>query len=374
MVMQPTRRILLALALLLPLWLGAQAIGDAERQRFEQIKARHDRGEPVSPDEQRFAQDIMARQRQAAAAQQNVEYAKTHPARESTGLVPLPDLGAGLYQGEQGGLYPGGQNTPPPAHLKAGLALARQTIPLDAEGHPSDSGWMVFLTIGMSNTTQESQAFIRLARADDGLNPKLVLVDGAQGGQTARITATPDANFWKVVDDRLSAVGVTANQVQAVWLKQANAGPTAPFPSEARKLQADLVATLHNLHDKFPNLKIAYLSSRIYAGYAVTPLNPEPHAYEGGFAVKWTIAGQINGNPELNYDSSKGAVRSPWIAWGPYLWADGMKGRKQDSLIYTGEDLGPDGTHPSASGQKKVGQLLLDFLKNDSVSRPWFVK
>jgi len=373
MVMQPTRRIL-AMALLLPLWLGAQVVSDAERQRFDQIKARHDRGEPVSPDEQRFAQDVMARQRQAAAAQQNGEYAKTHPPRESTGLVPLPDLGAGLYQDEQGGLYPGGQNTPPPAHQKAGLALARQTIPLDAEGRPSDSGRIVFLTIGMSNTTQESQAFIRLARADGGLNPKLALVDGAQGGQTARITANADANFWKVVDDRLSAAGVTAKQVQAVWLKQANAGPTAPFPAETRKLQGDLVATLHNLHEKFPNLKIAYLSSRIYAGYAVTPLNPEPHAYEGGFAVKWTIAGQIDGNPELNYDSSKGAVRSPWIAWGPYLWADGMKGRKQDSLIYTREDLGPDGTHPSASGQKKVGQLLLDFLKNDPAARPWFVK
>jgi hypothetical protein len=373
MVMQPTRRIL-ALALLLPLWVGAQAIGEAELQRFEQIKARHDRGEPVSPDEQRFAQDIMARQRQAAAAQQNAAYAKAHPPRDFTGLVPLPSLGTGLYQGEQGGLYPGGRNTLPRAHLKAGLALARKTIPLDAEGRPSESGRIVFLSIGMSNTTQESQAFIRLAHADGGLNPKLVLVDGAQSGQTARITANPDANFWKVVDDRLSAAGVSANQVQTIWLKQANAGPTAPFPAETRKLQADLVATLHNLRDKFPNLKMGYLSSRIYAGYAVTPLNPEPHAYEGGFAVKWSIAAQIDGNPELNYDPSKGAVRSPWIAWGPYLWADGMRGRQQDSLIYTRQDLGPDGTHPSAQGQQKVGQLLLDFLKNDPTSRPWFVK
>ena len=41
-----------------------------------------------------------------------------HPARESTGMIPLPDLGKGMYQGEQGGLYPGGVNTPPPAHLK----------------------------------------------------------------------------------------------------------------------------------------------------------------------------------------------------------------------------------------------------------------
>src|ERR1700704_2593638 len=38
-----------------------------------------------------------------------------HPTRESTGLIPLPDLGKGQYQGEQGGLYPGGENMPPPA-------------------------------------------------------------------------------------------------------------------------------------------------------------------------------------------------------------------------------------------------------------------
>jgi lysophospholipase L1-like esterase len=343
-------------------------------QRFEQIKARHDRGEAVSAEEQRFAQDIMARQRQAGAAQQNGEYARSHPARESTGLIPLPDLGTGSYHGEQGGLYPGGENTAPAAHWKAGLALARQVVPLDTDGLVSGNGRIVFLTIGMSNTTQESQAFIRLARADSGLNPKVVLVDGAQGGQTARITANPESNYWKVVEERLKGAGVTARQVQVAWIKQANAGPTAPFPAEAKKLQADLVATLHNLHDRFPNLKIAYLSSRIYAGYAAVPLNPEPHAYEGGFAVKWTIADQINSAPELQYDASKGAVRAPWIAWGPYLWADGTKGRKQDSLVYGREDVGPDGTHPSAQGQRKVGQLLLDFLKSDATARPWFVR
>ena len=39
--------------------------------------------------------------------EQQLEFPKTHPASESTGLVPLPDLGAGKYKGEEGGLYPG---------------------------------------------------------------------------------------------------------------------------------------------------------------------------------------------------------------------------------------------------------------------------
>jgi hypothetical protein len=71
-----------------------------------------------------------------------------------------------------------------------------------------------------------------------------------------------------------------------VWLKEADPAPKEPFPGEVKKLQEELVKILHILHDKFPNLKIAYLSSRIYGGWAVSRLNPEPHAYEEGFGVK----------------------------------------------------------------------------------------
>ena len=355
-------RICLAFALLVPA-IRAQQVTDAERQRFEEIKARHDAGKPVSAEDRAFAERIMQRMNQAQAAARNADWARAHPARESTGLAPLPDLGSGAYQGQEGGLYPGGKNTMPEAHLAAGVALAKRI---------AASPKVVLLSIGMSNTTQEFTAFQRLA-GGVALNPKLILVDGAQGGQTAQITANPQANFWQVVEDRLAAAGVTAQDVQAVWLKQANAQPTQGFPDAAKKLDADVVATLHNLHDRFPNLKLCYLSSRIYGGYAATPLNPEPYAYEGGFAMKWTIARQLAGDPELNYDPVKGAVRAPWIAWGPYLWADGVKGRKQDRLVWLREDLGADGTHPSDAGRRKVAQLLLDFFKTDPTSRAWFL-
>jgi hypothetical protein len=342
----------LLLSIFLPALLFSQPVSQAERQRFEEIRARHDKGEPIAPEDRRFAQGIMQRINQQNAAQKNSEWAQSHPARESTGMIPLPDLAGKTYQGEEGGLYPGGKNTPPEAHLKEGLRLAKSIVPID--------GQIVLLTIGMSNTTQETQAFVQLAARDPEVNPKLTLVDGAQGGQVARITADPSANFWKVVDQRLAQAGVTGKQVQAVWMKQANPQPNQGWPAAAKLLQADLISTLHNLHDRFPNLKICYMSSRIYGGYATVPLNPEPYAYEGGFAVKWTIAQQIAGDPALKSD------RSPWLAWGPYLWADGVKGG------WKREDLGPDGTHPSESGRMKVGQMLLDFLKTDPTATPWF--
>lgn len=51
--------------------------------------------------------------------------------RQSVGFIPLPELGAGLYQGMPGGLYPGGSNRRPAAHDAAGLRLAAEVLPRD---------------------------------------------------------------------------------------------------------------------------------------------------------------------------------------------------------------------------------------------------
>jgi hypothetical protein len=131
---------------------------------------------------------------------------------------------------------------------------------------------------------------------------------------------------------------------------------------------------LHNLKARFPNLQIVYLASRIYAGYATTGLNPEPFAYEGAFVCRWLIQDQAKGDAELNYDSSKGAVKSPLLLWGPYFWGDGTTPRKADKLIWERQDLGSDGTHPSESGRTKVAQMLLNFFKTDANAKTWFGK
>ncbi len=357
----------LCLVLLLPAGFAvpSQAPTQDEIHRFQEIQSKRSRGERLTPEDLEFAQRLMARRRE--------QYAHEHPPRGSTGLIPLTDLSKETYQGQEGGLYAGEANSPPSAHLNAGLEIARSIVPLDSEGRPSKGGKFVLLSIGMSNTTMEFQAFQKLAAADSDLNPHLVLVDGAQGGQPAQVTANPEARYWQVVEDRLNRAEVTSKQVEVAWIKQTTPNPSGGFPGEVRTLEGYLVDTLNNLHGRYPKLKIAYLSSRIYAGYAVTPLNPEPYAYETGFAVKWLIADQIAGKPELNFDSRRGTVRSPWLAWGPYLWTDGVKGRK-DGLVWRREDVGEDGTHPSPSGREKVARMLLDFLKSDPTARPWFLR
>jgi hypothetical protein len=123
---------------------------------------------------------------------------------------------------------------------------------------------------------------------------------------------------------------------------------------------------------KFPNCLLVYCSSRTYGGYATTSLNPEPFAYESGFSVKWLIEKQITGDPSLECTGNN--PKAPWLSWGPYLWADGIIPRS-DGLVWLQTDFrSDDGTHPSAAGQKKVAELLLNFFTTDATAKNWFLK
>lgn len=122
----------------------------------------------------------------------------------------------------------------------------------------------------------------------------------------------------------------------------------------------------------YPNLRVAYLSSRTYGGYSRR--HPEPESFETAFAVRWVIQDQIAGKPELNVDSTVGAVNAPLVLWGPYLWANGTTPRKADMLVWKRADFVSDGVHPSESGRRKVADMLLEFFKGDSSASSWFTK
>jgi hypothetical protein len=285
------------------------------------------------------------------------------------GLTPLTDMAGQSYRGQSGGLYPGGGNVAPAGHLAAGVELASGIGPLDRDGRPDPAGRYGFVSIGMSNTTQEFQAFLALASGDPAKDPRLSLVDGAQGGQTAADWANPGCQCWTTLGARIRQAGLSNEQVAAAWVKLANRQPSGEWPTATIQLKNDIVAVLRALSARFPNLRVAYLSSRIYAGYATTTLNPEPYAYQSGFAVRWVIEDQLTGLLPFS-----GAGReAPWIAWGPYLWADGLSPRS-DGLTWACSELADDGTHPSTSGRQKVGRMLLDFLESDPTAREWFVR
>jgi hypothetical protein len=278
------------------------------------------------------------------------------------------------YQGEDGGLYGGGGNAPPEEHRQAAERVLAQIRPLDAQGRPATDGRIVLVSISMSNATQEFSRFKQIADADPRVSPTVTIVDCAQGGQAMAEWADPQARPWTEANRRLKSAGVTAAQVQVAWVKLANKGPRGDLRQHGKKLEQDTLAVLQNAKARFPNLRIAYLGSRIYGGYAASALNPEPYAYDSAFVVRWLIQGQAKGNMALNFDTAKGDVKAPLLLWGPYLWADGVQGREIDNLVWKREDLARDGTHPSASGREKVARLLLDFFTANPLAKCWFAK
>ncbi|MGY8642229.1 MAG: hypothetical protein ACKVJU_14190 [Verrucomicrobiales bacterium] len=332
------------------------------------IFARRKAGEEITAAEEAYVKRAIAEQQRR---KQSGERPRVNSNQKPwTGhFIPMTELGSEKYKGEDGGLYGGGSNEPPAVQLDAAMKASGEIQHLDADGKPFPDGKIGLFSVGMSNTTMEYSKFKQLADADPEKSPKVVIVDGAQGGQTALRWADPEAPLWKTVDARVKAAGLSDQQIQVAWMKQAEARPAqyGEFPDHVKQLQANLVKDLINLKAKFPNLKIVYLSSRIYGGYATTSLNPEPYAYEEAFAMRWLIADQIAGKAEMK--------NLPVLLWGPYLWADGETPRKADGLTYTRTDLSEkDGTHPAETGRAKVATLLLDFMKTDATAKLWFAK
>jgi hypothetical protein len=329
----------------------------------------------------------------------------------ATGMIPLIDMGQNrTYLGFSGGLYANGCNVPPSDHDAVGRSLAAKIQPLDVNGSPSASGKIAMLSIGMSNTSfnwcgtsappnndnvctvPSNDSLMSQAQASPSVNhTTLVLLDGAAGNQSADVawTTPTDPNYDRIRDFVLAPVGLTEKQVQSLWIALTDRHPNVALPSlsaDAFTFETRLGDVVRSVKTRYPNLQIIFFGSREYGGYDINPVNPEPYAYETGYSVKWLIQAQIgqmrNGGTvvdplagDLNYNTV-----APWLAWSAYTWANGPSPRS-DALVWcngqTGApcngtvDFQADGLHPSASGIKKVGTLLLDYFLGSPYS-PWF--
>ncbi len=302
------------------------------------------------------------------------------PPGNVTVAVPLMDMGTSVtYQGFGGGLYPGGSNLPPASHVANQPAV-------------DVSSNFAMISVSMSNGRQEfcnpnagsvgiqrctDFSFIGQASSDPSLHSNLVLINTAQGGQPAPSWESPNAQAYDITDSEVSRFGLGPTDVEIAWIKQANRSPTIGLPdsnADAYSLLRSLGNIARALKTRYPNIKQAYLSSRIWS-CAQGGLNGEPFAFEGGFSVKWLIAAQINqlANGQIDPDAGDlGLDVAPWLAWGPYLWADGANPRS-DGLTWSPSDLEGDCTHPGSAGEEKVGELLLDFFKSSDLTRGWFL-
>lgn len=289
--------------------------------------------------------------------------------RDSVGCTPLEDLRAAEYHGRQGGLYPGGAVECPAGHLADGLDQAARVVPRDSSGESADDGRIVVLSIGFSFT---SQIFVRASESAAGagdLADRLVLVNGAFAGYYADRIADPASPYWSaLVPGRLAAAGVSARQVQVVWLMEGLQHQDAPFPDHVDALADDLAAVARNVRANFPNARLCYVTPLHYLGYAVGLGATEPYYYEQAFAVQELVARQIAGDRSLAF-ADRGAP-APWLAWGPYLWCDGVEPRS-DGLSFGCEAMSSDGIHLSDAGRDLFAARLLHFLRSEPTATPW---
>lgn len=312
--------------------------------------------------------------------------------RVNTGLVPITEMTT-PYFGYEGGLYGGYSNDAPQAHVDSAGVAAQRIVPRDASGN-TGAGKYVLLSLGYSNAAQEwcakvtassnppctSWSFFGQAKNDSNIaKPLLSVQNGAYASQTNASWNQPTDPAYNVVKTRLQAKGITEAQVEAVWFKIANGHPTVSLPAanaDVYKLVQSTGQAVRAMKVRYPNLQMVFISPRIYGGYAVTTVNPEPYAYESAFAVQQVVRAQINQYATGQIDTLAGDLGpavAPWIGWGPYLWADGTLPRV-DGLIWQQSDFESDGTHPATPAETKVGGELLMFFKTVPHARCWFVK
>lgn len=365
--------------------LQSPALGQAQEKQeqppidFEKARkliVKSQRGEKLTPEESAYLERARAARRAAIEGRNEGPNQQTESrsnfGKTSVGFTPIHEMTADArYKGESGGLYGNGENIPPEEHRKRIEQAIESLKPLDQNGKPSDNGAIVFISISMSNATQEFSAFRDIAIRDKDLSPRLKIVDCAQGGQAMAEWADENSRTWTEAERRLSVPGLSPNQVQIAWIKLANKSPRGDLAVHGKKLKEDTLEVLRIAKLRYPNLKLIYLSSRIYGGYATGNLNPEPYAYESGFVARWLIEDQIAGKSGLEVEFRDGQPNVPVLAWGPYLWADGTKSRK-DGLSYSRDDLAQDGTHPSPAGRKKIAEFMLDFYKTNEFTKSWF--
>jgi hypothetical protein len=376
--------------------------------RVRELMRRAQSGETLSREDQDYLdyarERIRQRAQKAKSGDKGAPGAGVRFANSFTNLVPLTDL-TNRYKGEDGGLYGGGGNQPPAAHWTAYLKESAVVRPLDAAGEASADGKIGLVVVGFSNTMLEAEDFKRSADEDPEKSARVVIVNGAMGGRAAVMWAydgaalLPEAeqnrvdremdllrmpkedrrgskDTWPTLDSRVRAAGLTSNQVQVLWMKHVDAQPglLGAFPAHARALQADMADVVLLAKKHFPNVRVAYFSSRTFGGWSSPNSgSPEPFAYESAFAVRWLVQAQIAGDASLNFDPARGQVNAPLLLWGPYLWACGDRPRA-DGLVWSLDDVrANDHLHPSASGCRKITKTLLDFLKHDEGARRWFV-
>jgi hypothetical protein len=289
---------------------------------------------------------------------------------DSTGMIPISDLGSGVFNGMMGGLYGNGDNQMPLNHLQAGIQLASTVVPLDNAGNFNANGKVGFISMGMSNANIFFAGLRDSSIAYSMLNPRLVMVNGATGGKDIDNLLDTNDTYWTSVNQKMAQAQLTNAQVQVIWFQQAkhiSGIPPGEGLAHIDTMERKFLKAFQYFKTRYPNLKQIFCSGRDYGGYSNPGLgNPEPYAYYTGWSFRKLVERQIQGDTSLSFIGSQ--PKTAWLAWSGYMWADGINLRNDGFNWLCPQDVQSDGVHPNAAGKAKVASILFNFFKSDTTT------
>jgi hypothetical protein len=301
---------------------------------------------------------------------------------DSTGLIPIQDLLTDYYMGTwQGGLYPGGVNTIPTAHLIKAAQMMKKLKPLDTLGVVNyDDGKIVLAGFGASTVGGPFNHMINLMKDYNDMNPCFKAVNAANGSDGITAMSLGNDEYFDYIDEfKLGEKGLEPIQVQVGWLMHNSRTDSngTDINSYVDTLIKRFTASLNALIYYYPNLKVLFISGFPYGGYAdpmkvLYHIIHEPVSYHHNFAVKELIGRQIMGDPTLRFKEPD--RQAPLIVWGPPLWADGMNPNNYDGLTWNCEtEFSEDGGgyHLTNLGKDKLAGILLDFFRTGTLTKGW---
>lgn len=303
---------------------------------------------------------------------------------DSTGLIPLTDFGYSYYGPFRGGLYPGFMNEMPETHLNKGKALSNSMVPLDGEGNVDwETGNILMIGMGGSTASNAFNSMTDTLNTWDyeGVNPCMKLKGLFYGGKDLQdMINTTDPFYWNYLQDKLDARGDTWDNIQIVWMQTHSELPTYDSIAFVKTLVSQYITLLQRMQDSMANVKQVFFTGFHYTGYThpsheLYNVLSEPKAYWGNIAIKILIERQIAGDPELAFEGPNKKV--PYIAWGPYWWADGENPRASDGLTWSCSEYRDDDTgggfHLEDSGKGKEALMFIDFLATNEVTSKWYL-
>lgn len=205
------------------------------------------------------------------------------------------------------------------------------------------------------------------------------------------VNSQTTAPYWyNCVNTVLPNEGLVANQIEAVTIEAAAGSPAAGFASMsalnhspcqagddanigACYAEQQTAIVLRGLLQQWPHLQVAYLYSRAYGGCAAAgTLNPEPYAYEDGFAVQFLIRAQIqqadnNGAQDSEAGNLSYAV-APVLSWGGYQWANGVTPNAEGLSWPCTDFTTTDQTHFVNGGYQNSANTMLGFFLGASAT------